>query len=88
MLLRVDPHCSVAISSLSEGECSQFQTFTNETEGTPTTPMTENTAAMVGGTVAIALILIVAVTIIAIVYIALSRGQHGKLCSDGNKAET
>ena len=85
VLLRVDRHCSGAISSLSMGECSQFETLTNETDETQTTPMTENVAAMVGGTVAIALILTLAVTIITTV--ALSRCQHEKPCSDGNIAE-
>ena len=77
VLMTVDSKCSVAISSLSEGECQQPPTtdpitdsevITSDptsdpvTDSTPST--TDNTAAIIGGSVvAVVLIITVAVTI-------------------------
>ena len=74
VLMTVDSKCSVAISSLSEGECqppptnpitdrvtTSDPTSDPVTDSTPTT--TDNTAAIIGGVVAVVLIITVAVTI-------------------------
>ena len=74
VLMTVDSKCSVAISSLSEGEC-QPHTTNPITDSEVTTPdssdpvtdsisTTDNTAAIIGGSVvAVVLIITVAVTI-------------------------
>ena len=87
VLLTVDSECSVAISSLSEGECSPTQppdTDSPTDTKPPTTDnitasegpssatdqtSTDNTAAIIGGVVAI--VLIIAITIIIIVTIVV-----------------
>ena len=58
VLMTVDSECSVAISSLSEGECSPTPTDTSAAT---------NLAAIIGGVVAV--ILVVALTVIAVVFI-------------------
>ena len=89
VLMTVDSECSVAISSLSEGECSPTQPPTTEpttssitTTNTDTTPSTDisssdNTVFIVGGVVAVILIIaiVLIVTIIAVVITVKSR--HG-----------
>ena len=66
VLMTVDAECSVAISSLSEGECVP------ETETTSSTSQssTDNTAAIIGGVV-VAVVLIIALSIFGIVALIL-----------------
>ena len=115
ILLRVDSECSVAISSLSEGECSPIQppptnvvtdtepavnttTATSNPNGTTGMPpittdsttdsetlptstdqtSSDNTVAVVGGVVAVALIFAITVIIIVIVVLVL-KYRHGDL---------
>ena len=59
VLMTVDSECSVAISSLTEGECSS----------STTTSSSSDTAAIIGGVVAV--ILIIAITVIIIAIVAL-----------------
>ena len=61
VLMKVDPECSVAISSLSEGECSSTLTPTTHVEGNVSPP---NTVPIIGGVVAVILIITIAVVII------------------------
>ena len=69
VLMTVDAECSVAISSLSEGECSMTTTAQSSTD---------NTTAVIGGVVAV--ILIIAITIIiAIVALIMKSRRHGDL---------
>ena len=91
VLMTVDAECSVAISSLSEGECSMTTTQPPDTStpsstdstGTPSSDSqrsTDNTAAVIGGVVAV--ILIIAITIIAIITIValiMKSRRHGDL---------
>ena len=60
VLMTVDSECSVAISSLSEGECSPTPTDTSAAT---------NLAAIIGGVVAVILIVSIALTVIAVVFI-------------------
>ena len=99
VLMTVDAECSVAISSLSEGECSMTTTQPPDT-GTPTstdstgtpsstdstgTPSsdsqssTDNTAAVIGGVVAVILIIAITIIIIAIVALIMKSRRHGDL---------
>ena len=64
VLMTVDAECSVAISSLSEGECSMTTTQPPETA---TTSSTSNTAAIIGGAVAVVFIIALTVVIVALV---------------------
>ena len=63
VLMTVDAKCSVAISSLSEGECSMTTTQPPETA---TTSSTSNTA-IIGGAVAVVFIIALTVVIVALV---------------------
>ena len=91
VLMTVDSKCSVAISSLSEGECSPTQPpipdrptdtqppitdNTTASEGPSSATdqtSTDNTAAIIGGVVAVAIVLIITVGIIVIVLVLKSR---------------
>ena len=64
VLMIVDSECSVAISSLTEGECSSSTTSSSNSQSS-----SDNTAAIIGG--AVAVLLIIAVTVIAVVTVAL-----------------
>ena len=92
VLMTVDAECSVAISSLSEGECSMTTTqppdidtpSSTDSTGTPSSDSqssTDNTAAVIGGVVAVILIITAAITIvmIAIVALIMKSRRHGDL---------
>ena len=92
VLMTVDAECSVAISSLSEGECSITTTQPPDTStpsstdstGTPSSDSQsspDNTAAVIGGVVAVILIITAAITIviIAIVALIMKSRRHGDL---------
>ena len=96
ILITVDPHCSVAISSLSEPECSPVPPVTPSASPSPTPHDTsrimvssaescvcsDNTPAIIGGVVAIVIVVTTAGTIIAIVALVLkSRPQSIKKTS-------
>ena len=66
VLMTVDSECSVAISSLSEGECSPDTSAASEST---------NSAAIIGGVVAVILIVSIALAVIAVVFIMKIR--HG-----------
>ena len=78
VLMTVDPECSVAISSLSEGECSMTTTQPPDTTASSETTSdastsqssTDNTAAIIGGVV-VAVVLIIALSIFGIVALIL-----------------
>ena len=70
VLMTVDAECSVAISSLSEGECSMTTTAQSSTD---------NTAAVIGGVVAVILIIAITIIIIAIVALIMKSRPHGDL---------
>ena len=83
VLMIVDSECSVAISSLTERECSSIQppitdpttsSTTDPTIGSTTTSSSQsssdNTAAIIGGG-AVAVLLIIAITFIAVVALIL-----------------
>ena len=92
VLMTVDAECSVAISSLGEGECSMTTTQPSDTStpsstdstGTPSSDSqssTDNTTAVIGGVVAVILIITAAITIviIAIVALIMKSRRHGDL---------
>ena len=66
VLMTVDSECSVAISSLSEGEC------------TPTQPPTPSTA-IIGGVVAVIVIVLVAITISIIAVTLIVKNRHNNM---------
>ena len=93
VLMTVDSECSVAISSLSEGECTPTQPPTTDsptdtkppiTDNTTATEgpssatdqtSTDNTAAIIGGVVAIVLIITVGITVIVVLVLKSRRGE-------------
>ena len=84
VLMTVDSHCSVAISSLSEGGCLPHDPSTEPRATDDTTKYgssqgsTDNTAGIIGGTFATVLIIVVALTIIAIAALILKNRQAGE----------
>ena len=90
VLMTVDAECSVAISSLSEGECSTTTTqppdtgtpSSTDSTGTPSSDSqssTDNTTAVIGGVVAVILIIAITIIIIAIVALIMKSRRHGDL---------
>ena len=82
VLMTVDSECSVAISSLSEGECSPTQPPTSSTVTSAvnsTVAASDNTVgAIIGG--ALAVVLIIASTVVVIVIVLTVIGKRrGKL---------
>ena len=83
VLMTVDSHCSVAISSLSEGECPPLITEPSPLPDT-TTPDTgatpETTTGLVAGAVAavVVIVLIITVAIVVIVFLVL-KSHRGEL---------
>ena len=72
VLMTVDSECSMAISSLSEGECSVTSKSDSSSENT-------NTAAIIGGVV-VAIVVVIAIVIsIAIVAMAFVRSRRGNM---------
>ena len=81
ILVRVDSECSVAISSLSEGECSQTQPST--TNGTTTElSSTDYTVAIIGGVVAVIIVLIVTTIIVIVIVFILLKNGRGELSTE------
>ena len=82
VLITVDSECSVAISSLSEGECSPTQPPPTTTPTTnPTTSAASEQSfptAAFGGVVAVVIVLIIAITLAVVAVVALRR-RHGNL---------
>ena len=68
VLMTVDSECSVAISSLSEGECDMKTSSTSSS----------NNAAIIGGIVVIVLGIVIAVTVVIIVALVL-KNRRGNL---------
>ena len=89
VLMTVDSECSVAISSLSEGECSPTQPPTTEpttssitTTNTDTTPSTDisssdNTVFVVGGVVAVILIIAIVIIVAIVAVVITVKSRHG-----------
>ena len=100
ILMTVDPHCSVAISSLSEPECSPAPPVTPLASPSPTPHdsrivvssaescvCSDNTPAIIGGVVAIVIVMTTAGTIIGIIALVLkSRPQSIKKTSTEHTA--
>ena len=85
VLMTVDSKCSVAISSFSEGECHP-PTIDPVTDSTPTT--TDNTAAIIGGSVvAVVLIITVALTIAVVTITFFLKNRCGNNMSINKQKE-
>ena len=89
VLMTVDPDCSVAISSLSEGDCSPTTTTITADLPTVAEDLGDSTTIdggttiyiapiITGAVVAVMVVLIIAVTIFAIVFLVL-KNRHGEL---------
>ena len=95
VLMTVDSECSVAISSLSEGECSPTQPPTTVSPTDTKPPITDNTTASEGpssstdqtstdNTAAIiggvvAIVLIIAITVIIVIVVLVMKNRRGDL---------
>ena len=89
VLMTVDAECSVAISSLSEGECSMTTTQPPDTtassvttsDGSTSQSSTDNTAAIIGGVVVVAVVFIIALTVLVFGIVALVLRSRRRECS-------
>ena len=85
VLMTVDSHCSVAISSLSEGECllrdpsTEPRATDDSTKYGSSRGSTDNTAGIIGGTFATVLVIVVAIVVAIIALILKNRGTGEKL---------
>ena len=79
VLMTVDPHCSVTISSLSEPECSLSVDDSVKEDG----QVSDNTPAIVGGVVAV--VLIITIAIVIIVFLILKNRKGGGLKKKSGK---
>ena len=76
VLMTVDKKCSVAISSLSEGEClSPTETPTTSTISSSSSQGSSDNAAIIGGTVAVVLIVAIALVITVALVLKYRRGS-------------
>ena len=77
VLMTVDAECSVAISSLSEGECSMTTRQPPDTTASSETSQTstDNTAAIIGGVV-VAVVFIIALTVLIVALVLRSRRRE------------
>ena len=82
VLMTVDSECSVAISSLSEGEClspsTETPTTADSTISSTSSQGSYDNAAIIGGTIAIVIVLIVAIALVITVALVLKH-RHGSL---------
>ena len=96
VLVTVDSECPVAISSLGEGECQQPPTTEPMTDSEVITPdptsdpvthstpsTTDNTAAIIGGVVAV--ILIIAFAVVAIIMTLILKNRCGNVSINKQK---
>ena len=85
VLLTVDSECSVAISSLSEGECSTTPSPTIDPGTSTSTGQTsDNTGAIIGGV--LAAIVIIALTVIAVIILILKNRRRNLSTKDTGKS--
>ena len=91
ILMTVDTKCMIFIPSLNERECVPFTETPSQTPTSDTNPDTspepnsdpsessasDNTAAIIGGVVAVILIIAITVLVIAIVAMVLKSRRHG-----------
>ena len=75
VLIRVDSDCSVAISSLSQGECSTTQP--------PDTGLSNSIVAIIGGTVAV---LVITFAVVAIIMTLILK-KHSRTLSISDREE-
>ena len=91
VLMRVDSECSVAISSLSEGECSSTQPPTPDRIPETQTPTMDNTnitthnIAAIIGVIAVVIVLIIAIMIAVIVIVVVMKDRRGSLSNANNE---
>ena len=86
LLMTVDSQCTVVISSLSDGDCTQTITDTTTSSTTPdtdtnTTPSSSSdstpsdTAAIIGGVVAVVIVIVIVIGVVAIVALVIKSRQ-------------
>ena len=84
VLMTVDSHCSVVISSLSEGECSAPDPgITDAMGGKGPDDGGTTTAIIAGAIVAIVIVLIIAIVVIVFLVLKSRRGELSLKKSDG-----
>ena len=88
VLMTVDSECSVAISSLSEGECSTAPPPTTDL-GTSTSTgktLSDNTTAIVGGALAVVVIVLVLIIVFMIVAVTMKNHHRNTPSKDAGKS--
>ena len=75
VLMGVDPNCSVAISSLSQPECSY----------TTPPPSSDNTPSIVAGVVVVIVVIVIAVTAVVVIALVWKIRQGGSVPTEVNE---
>ena len=84
VLMTVDSDCTVAITSLSEGECLSPATDDSPSSSTSSQGSSDYAAIIGGGTVAVVIALIVAITLVIIVALRLVMATPFTSCDPGS----
>ena len=95
VLMTVDSHCSVAISSLNEPECSPSHTPTANSSPSTDMPAVERSSdeepvqvsdAIIGGIVAVVIVLIItiAIAIVIIIVVLIIKNRRGEVSLKNN----
>ena len=77
-LMTVDPHCSVAISSPDQPECSLPPTVKSNSTIKEAEPVSDNTPAIIGGALGVLFITVITIALALVIFIFL------KYCPKGN----
>ena len=72
ILMKVDSQCAVAISSLSDGECTQTSTDSSPSS-TLSSQTSSDTTAIIGGVVAIVAVIVITVGVVIIIVVYIVR---------------
>ena len=74
VLLKIDSKCAVSLNTIDDGECEKISTPSSSQSSAG------NTAAIVGGSVAVTVVLIIAVLVFAVTVLVLMwKSRQGKL---------
>ena len=73
------PHCSVAISSPNQPECSLPPSVESNSTTEEAKPVSDHTPAVIGGTVGVIFIIIITIALVPVIFMFLKYHPKGKV---------
>ena len=73
------PHCSVAISSPNQPECSLLPSVESNSTTEEAKPVSDHTPAVIGGTVGVIFIIIITIALVPVIFMFLKYHPKGKV---------